>query len=153
MNNNELEKFILNFSGVSQFDLPHLRLKRYLIHDIPFAVVTESKDGDNCLNIKLNRGKQKELKARFSDVVCESDFYDSYAWLTIRLDKENVPNSVIFDALCHAYYKIIGEFSALSRVIYSEETPVQYNLNEEALLKAFSKLSPLDFSKKIDFLD
>jgi len=151
MKNAELNTFLLNLNGVSRVDIKSPDLKRYLVHDLPFAVFV----GDNMrvLNIKLNRGKIKELTARFKNAVSEPEFYDPFAWVAVCLDSGIIPDSVIYEVLLHAYMRLLKELSALSRVVYLEKDPIKYDLNYNAIIKSFVVKPKIEYGKKLKDLE
>jgi len=154
---NDLEKFLLSFNGVTRFDLPKLNLIRYLVHDMPFAVIEHSPAHGRLLNIRLNRGKIQELAAQYKDAVEESGFYDPSAWITVTWG-EGVPEDahntmtgeVIFETLRYAYVRLLNSLPAISRAAYLETNPVAYFSDAKKLLKAYDVPPSIDYSKKVE---
>ena len=137
------EKFLLSLGGVTRFDLPKLKLKRFLLHDMPFAVFDES----GSLHIKLSRGKVRMLSARYQDYITESELYGSARWAAVRT--AGLDESAVYDLLIESYQILSKELSALSRTVYQNTAGVKYDLNYKRIIKEAEIKLRLDYGKNI----
>jgi predicted DNA-binding protein (MmcQ/YjbR family) len=146
MDESELTKFILKLKGVKRFDLANQKLKRFLIHDVPFCVFG-SADGRSVLHIRLSRAKIKMLKARYCGTVTDSNFYVSRQWAMMNLDGV-IPANIICEAISDAYTKALNAFSVLSRAVYFEDNPMPYNLDYELIIRQSEAPPNIKYGKK-----